>query len=301
MVAELIEKYVWLVQTFITAGTTGLTLEELAAKWERRFSVPYPRRTFNNHREAVAEVFGIWIECRRSDNKYYIEGGRELLDKDASVGWMISTFTVGSLLSLGRERLQGRVALENIPSGQIYLTPVISAMTEQKIVLITYRKYGNSETEALHVHPYAVKEFQSRWYLLGMCEERNALRLYGLDRIHSLEITDGKFKMPADFDVKGIFYNSFGPYLTSQDSVPVKILFRAKGKDVSYFKDLPLHHTQEIEKEEPDSAVFSINLVPNDNFYMELCRYGARIEILSPESVRERTAYEHSQALKIYQ
>ena len=72
MVTELLQKYIWLVQTFIRAGQNGLTLSEIESRWEDRFDSPYSRRTFNNHREAVEEVFGITIECNRSTNCYFI-------------------------------------------------------------------------------------------------------------------------------------------------------------------------------------------------------------------------------------
>ena len=77
MVSELIDKYIWLVQTFIDAGPGGLSLPEIAARWTARYGgADYPRRSFNNHREAVAEVFGIEIACNRSTNR---GGGRRSL------------------------------------------------------------------------------------------------------------------------------------------------------------------------------------------------------------------------------
>ena len=59
MVSELLQKYIWLVQTFIRAGEDGLSLQEISDKWESRFDSQYSRRTFNNHRMDVEDVFGI--------------------------------------------------------------------------------------------------------------------------------------------------------------------------------------------------------------------------------------------------
>ena len=75
MVTELLQKYIWLVQTFIRAGERGLSLNEIIDKWEMRFDSGYSRRTFNNHRAAVEEVFGIVIGCNRSTNRYFIKAG----------------------------------------------------------------------------------------------------------------------------------------------------------------------------------------------------------------------------------
>ena len=105
MVTELLKKYLWLVQTFIRAGERGLSLDEIMDKWEERFDSDYSRRTFNNHREAVYEVFGIDIQCNRSTNRYFIEYTEDVADENAETAWLINTFTVNSMLSLGKERL----------------------------------------------------------------------------------------------------------------------------------------------------------------------------------------------------
>ena len=133
MVQELLKKYIWLVQTLIRAGDRGLTLEELDRRWESRFGTGYARRTFNNHREAVEELFDIRIRCNRSTSRYFISGAAGMEDSDASAAWLINTFTVNEMLSLSRERLSGRVSVEDIPSGQRYLTAIIGAMTEQGV------------------------------------------------------------------------------------------------------------------------------------------------------------------------
>ena len=104
MVTELLQKYIWLVQTFIRAGETGLSLEEISDRWESRWDSAYSRRTFNNHREAVEEVFGIRIECNRSTNRYFVEYGDDISDSNAENAWLINTFTVNNMLSLGKER-----------------------------------------------------------------------------------------------------------------------------------------------------------------------------------------------------
>ena len=50
MVSELLDKYLWLMQTLVDAGERGLSLEEITSRWTARYGAPYPRRTFNNHR-----------------------------------------------------------------------------------------------------------------------------------------------------------------------------------------------------------------------------------------------------------
>ena len=298
MVQELLKKYIWLVQTLIRAGDRGLTLEELDRRWESRFGTGYARRTFNNHREAVEELFDIRIRCNRSTSRYFISGAAGMEDSDASAAWLINTFTVNEMLSLSRERLSGRVSVEDIPSGQRYLTAIIGAMTENSELKIAYRKYTSDEVSEYALQPYAVKESARRWYLVAWCHEREAVRVYGLDRIVNLEHTGRQFRMPQDFDVDALFATNFGVYLSSER--PVEIVFKASVKEAGYLRDLPIHPSQKETGNDGERITFSIFVRPNESLLMELFRLGSRIEVVSPDPIREKLMSEASALSELY-
>lgn len=298
MVTELLQKYIWLVQTFIKAGQYGLSLNEIEDRWEDRFDTPYSRRTFNNHREAVEEVFGIKIECNRSTNRYFVDLSEEVADENAEKAWLINTFTVNNILSLGKERLSGRVSVEDIPSGHKHLTNIMEAMTEGYEISMEYQKYNSSRSETLTVRPYAVKEYAKRWYLIAYCIERQGLRVYGLDRITGLKSTDRKFKMPKNFDVDELFSTSFGIYLP--EGKARTITFKTSETEAHFLRDLPLHKSQEEVKKEGDTITFSIFVCPDRNLIMEFCKYGSRLEVISPAEVRKAVAEEILKAADQY-
>ena len=298
MVTELLRKYIWLVQTFIRAGEYGLSLDEISDRWEARFGNAYSRRTFNNHREAVEEVFGIRISCNRSTNRYYIEYSDDISDENAETAWLINTFTVNNMLSLGKERLSGRVSVEDIPSGHKHLTSVMEAMTEGHEIRIVYQKYTSAKADTYTLKPYAVKEFAKRWYIVAYCIERQGLRVYGLDRILKLELTEETFEMPKDFDVDSLFATSFGIYLPQGSGET--ITFRTSTTEAKYLRDLPVHSSQKEVSSDETSVTFSIFVCPDKNLIMEFCKFGSRIEILSPKSVRESVAAELKKAAAIY-
>lgn len=298
MVTELLQKYIWLVQTFIRTGQNGLSLSEISDKWEDRFDLPYSRRTFNNHREAVEEVFGIRIECNRSTNRYYIDYSEDVSDENAESAWLINTFTVNNILSLGKQRLSGRVSVEDIPSGHLHLTGIMEAMTEGMEIEIDYQKYTSDSAETFTLRPYAVKEFAKRWYLIAFCIERDGLRVYGLDRVRGLKVTGRNFKMEPGFDVDELFATSFGIYLPGGKART--ITFRASEKEARFLRDLPLHKSQEEIESKDGYVTFSIFVCPDKNMIMEFCRYGSRIEVLSPADIRKEIAAELRAAAEIY-
>jgi hypothetical protein len=304
MVTELLQKYIWLVQTFVRAGEQGLTLGELSDRWEDRFDSPYSRRTFNNHREAVEEVFGIRIECNRSTNRYFIGYSKDIIDENAETAWLINTFTVNSMLALGKERLSGRIAVEDIPSGHIHLTAIMEAMTSNNEIIIEYMKYTSNEVSSYTLRPYAVKESARRWYVIGYCIERKQLRVFGLDRVHQLRISDRTFRMPAGFDVDEAFATSFGPYLP--EGPGRTIVFRAKETEARFLRDLPIHPSQKEIKISKTGGLsdrtvtFEIFASLNKAMIMEFCKHGCGIEVISPADVREAVAKELAAAAGLY-
>lgn len=311
MVSELIGKYIWLVQSLIAAGGGGMTFKELNEKYSGRFGQAYSRRTFNNHRLAVADLFCIDIDCDRSTNRYFIPYSGDVLDNNESIGWLVNTFTVNSLLSLGKERLSGRVSVEEIPSGQKYLTAIMQAMEDGKELEIVYGKYSSDSSETLHVQPFAIKEHEKRWYLVAFCHERagadrrnddiNAWRVYGLDRITSLQVTDVSFRMPKDFDVDGIFSQSYGIYFPKAGQKPVTIRFKVTDEEARYLRDLPIHRSQvEENAAKGDGRIFRIRVIPNRNLTMEFCRHAGRLEVIEPEEVRLSVKEELEKAYKQY-
>ena len=300
MVPELISKYIFLVQTFAEAGEAGLSWSQIRRRWEDRCGEEYPRRSFLNHRAAVEEIFGIAISCDRSTNLYRIDRSQSAVDKRAAVEYLINTFTVNSLLTLGRERLSGRVSVEDIPSGQTWLTPVMQAMLDNAVVRISYRKYLSEESECRTLRPYAVKEFEKRWYIVAYSEDASALRTYAMDRILSLERTGETFRMPAGFDVDSLFEASYGIYLP-EDETPVLVKLRTTLREAAYLQDLPLHPSQTLLEEAPDHCLFALRVIPNPNFLMELLSRGDRLEVLEPESLRESVKEALKKALQRYE
>ena len=214
------------------------------------------------------------------------------------------------MLSLGKERLSGRVSVEDIPSGHRHLTSIMEAMTGNNEIVIGYRKYTKEETDIYTIRPYAVKEFAKRWYIIGYCIERDAMRVYGLDRIMDMEITGNTFRMPKSFDVDELFATSFGIYIPEEKGQT--IIFRTSQTEANFLRDLPIHSSQkelvlkDVRRLFPETSpitedvFFEIFVCPNNALIMEFCKHAGRLEVLSPASVRETVATELMKAASQY-
>lgn len=297
----LFQEYTWLVNTLHRHGR--LTLDEINQKWlrtEMSEGVPLARSTFNRHRDAILDMFGIIIECDRKDGFRYYIFNEEELQEETIQNWMLSTLSVNSMLAESKG-VQKRILLESIPSDGEKLHKFIEAMKLGVRVMINYRRYGTEESKSsMKLNPFFVKLFNKRWYaLVKYPEPTGNLFTLAFDRILSLELTDEKFKYDKDFDPAAWFRDCFG--IVRDSEVPVeKVVIRAYGKESNYLRDLPLHHSQkEIEKGE-NYTDFELTLSPTADFFSPLLSRGAAIKILQPQWLADEIKQQHQAALELY-
>ena len=276
-----------------------MTFEELCSLWlmdEVADGRPLQRSSFNRHRDAIQNMFGIIIECDMKTYEYYI-GNPEALGDDSIERWLYSTTAVHGMLSES-SAVKDRVVLENVAAGLEYLQTIISAIKANRRLCLGYQKFGKEGYEKI-VSPYALKLFHQRWYMLAKTQE-NSMRLYALDRIHSLSVTKETFKMPADFSPQDYFAEYFG--VLTDSSVPMAhIVIRAHNWTPDYLRTLPLHQSQQELTSTPDYTDFSYDLRPTSDFIGQLLSQGSGIEVLEPQELRQKMRGLIEESLNRYQ
>jgi len=205
MAANVFNRYIWLVDTINRAGR--ITFEEINKKWLRTDwseGQKIPLRTFHNHRTKIEELFDINIDCDGYDH-YFIATGMD----DGLRNWLLNTFTVNNLIHESYS-LKDRILFEEIPSGQLFLATIIEAMRDGLTLQFQYKPFWNSEIPDIEIKPYCIKIFKQRWYVLGENTTLHKMRIYALDRIQSITISNTKFKIPKDFKADTYFENAYG-------------------------------------------------------------------------------------------
>ena len=288
MAANLLGRYIWEVNELLKSRH-GLTIEELSDRYSRYCNLSdgnkLVRKTWYEHRQQIGAQFGIWIECDKRTNRYYIANPEDMNSSELQQ-WLLNSFAVGNVLS-NSKALHGRILCEDIPSGFEFLTDIITAMKGNSIIEITYQGFWHDEPSTFKVKPYCLKIFKQRWYLVANNVAFEGIRIYGLDRIVNLAITNDKFKLPKDFDASELFDSSYGIIIGTEEKVE-HIEIKVYNGQVQYFRSLPLHHSQRETKSTDDYSVFEYDLKPTFDFIQELLSHGPDIEVMEPESLRQK-------------
>ena len=301
MAANLFNRYIWLVDNILRAGERGITLEEINRRWMRsqynETGDNYPERSFHRHKNAIKEMFDIDIECDKRTGCYTIANADDM-NQGGVRTWLLNTFAVNNLINESHH-LKRRILFEEIPSGQRFLTTIIEAMRDGLTVMLTYQSFNKDNPHTFEVHPYCVKVFKQRWYLVAYSPWYDDMRIYALDRVCDVETTENWFKLPKNFDARAYFAEAFGIIVDENykiESVEVKVIACQR----EYLRTLPLHHSQLEVETTDDYSVFLFSLRPTFDFQQELRRYGSAVEVLSPQWLRKEMAAETARISEIY-
>jgi hypothetical protein len=175
--AQIFHQYIWIINTLRAYGK--LTLEELNQQWiayRVADGNPLQRSSFNRHRDAIQDMFGIVIDCEPRTYKYFISN-KEVIDDDSIESWLFSTLTVHGMLA-DSAAVKERLVLENAPVGEQFLSIIIHAIRTNRRLRMGYKKFEAEGYEKV-VCPYALKLFHQRWYLLALNDEEQ-MRIYAL-------------------------------------------------------------------------------------------------------------------------
>ena len=264
-----------------------ITLAALKDEW-RKSSVndenkELAPRTFANYKQNIEDIFGIEIACDRATNEYYIVN-EDNLDNNAIRDWMLNSLSLRNLLNESTG-LHERIILEDVPSSHKFLTVIMNAMRDNRKIILSYKGYSMDDYKDMTVHPYSIRLFKRRWYLIGYSEYSKGVRLYMLDRASGARIVEESFQMPEDFDAEVFFEDYYG--VRKSEDAKEKVVLKASARVRDLVRTVPLHRTQVEIETNPEYSVFEYSLRPNFDFKQEIISYLDALEVLEPKSLRQ--------------
>ena len=182
--------------------------------------------------------------------------------------------------------MRSRILFEKVPSSSKWLPIIVNAMRDGKALEMTYQSFKRTEPTKFETHPYCLKIFRQRWYMLARTIGKEELRIYSLDRIIDINVLDKALEVPTGFDASGFFSDYFG-IIIGHNVQPSIVKIKASAEQAKYLESLPLHHSQSAIEVTPEYTVFRYHLVPTFDLKQEILGRGAALEVLSPEWFRK--------------
>ena len=179
-----------------------------------------------------------------------------------------------------------------------YFDPIVNAIENREVLRLYYLPFYEDKPYFNEVHPYLLKEHESRWYLVGLNAFKGKVRTYALDRIRDLQPSSGSTYTPPDFNTEEYFKYSIG-IIAPEGTAPL-IKLSVQKTQAQYLITRPWHDSQNIIDENEEELVFSFRLHPTYEFRALVLSLGKDGCILEPLSLREDLKKELELMLKHY-
>lgn len=299
MAKDYFKRYVWLIDLIGRYGY--LSKREIDDYWrssslndEKENHIP--ERTFHNHRQAILDTFGIEITFDRGRG-YYIANPDDLDGADIQ-NWLLESMSLSNLLNESAD-MRSRILFEKVPSSSKWLTVIVNAMRDGKALEMTYQSFNRPEPSTFETHPYCLKIFRQRWYMLARTIGKEELRIYSLDRVIDIKVLEKPLELPRNFDAADFFSDYFG-IIIGHNVQPSTLVIKASAEQAKYLESLPLHPSQTAVEVTPGYTVFQYRLVPTFDLKQEILSRGSTLEVLEPEWYRDEIIKELHKTLKNY-
>lgn len=189
---------------------------------------------------------------------------------------------------------------ENL-KGIEYLDELYKAILNKKVLNINYQSFTARKSSTFYLSPYWLKEYNNRWFLVGLKGKSTTLMHLALDRIKGVAIEDKKDFVDNPVFHPDSYYKHAVGVTVNDGMIPRKIQLRFNSRHAPYVVTKPLHHSQEILESSSDGIIISVKVVPNYEFDRLILGFGSGVEVLSPPSLRDRIALILKGAASVYE
>ena len=252
------------------------------------------QRTFQRMMNDIEDLFQVVIKCNR-DGFYYIAANESDME-NSKITQSLQFFNYQKYL----ENFETKIAYDkSCMVGQQFIYDIQNAIKEKNCIQFGYTKYNANENskETRDVAPYGLKEYKGRWYLVGLDNIKNEIRIFGLDRMSDFRESEAKMVSPKDFNIHTYFKHSIGISVDTYDiSEFVELEF--SHKLAGYIRNFPIHPSQTILMESKNRMVVKIRTYINLELVNELMQYSDDVKILKPASLKKMMIKRHEIFLK---
>ena len=261
----------------------------------------HSERTLQRDIEQLRNEFGIEITYSYVRRGYFIDEANSVhTDSFLRFLSIVNTAHLFTESLQESKKILNYIDFENQGSlkGLEYLRPLLFAINNCRQVALLYKKFQSSSKKNYVLWPYMLKEYQSRWYVLGMTDQKDFLVTFGVDRICELKVMTETFRPRADIHPDKLFAHTIG--VTHSISKVEQVILSFTPHQGHYIKTLPLHASQKVLIDNEQELRISLQIVINYECIQRILIQGDTVRVLSPQSLVEKIKTNLENTLKKY-
>ena len=200
---------------------------------------------------------------------------------------------------LGSEGLSGRVRILKTAArdvGPAFQIAAGALALRQRLIITHFNRGGGERTER-EVSPQRLVYYRDNWYLDAWCHLREGLRTFALDAVEQARVCE---RAAAEIDPETLAGHGARSYGIFSGGATQTALLRFRSKAARWVAKERWHRDQQGAWLDDGRYELRIPYGNPVELVMDLLRYGADVEVISPPELRELVAQRLSEAAALY-
>ncbi len=182
------------------------------------------------------------------------------------------------------------------PAGE-HFARVADATARRRRLWLAYHGRADDQRTEREVSPQRLLHYRDNWYLIAWCHLREALRIFSLDAIRAARILDSAAReVPAD-ELDRHQLDGYGIFAGRAEETAV---LRFNARRARWVSGEQWHPRQQGEWLDDGDYELRVPFSRPDELIMDILKYGADIEVVSPAWLRQRVARDLTEATARY-
>lgn len=183
--------------------------------------------------------------------------------------------------------------------GLNHFTEIFAAIQYRKVLEIRYKGFKQLEVIKIILHPYFLKQYNSRWFLFGYNENQKSISNLALDRVEELKEISGIYIENKEIDFEQYFDDVIGVTVKEKEE-PTIVRLNIEQSLWPYIESKPIHGSQKIKSRMDDGVVIELELQINYELISLLFSLGENVKVISPQTLRTILKTKADAVLKNY-
>jgi len=164
---------------------------------------------------------------------------------------------------------------------------VYQALLEEKCIKASYKGRGQTKNREYHIHPLGIVSRMGVIYLICTLWSYSEIKQFALHRFTAAEIVNEKSQKPDDYSLASyIDQNEEFSYVLSSSPLKLKALFDAH--TAQHLAETPLSPDQKLVKTDDGRIMITATVTDSLELQWWLQGFGEKVEVLEPESLRDK-------------
>jgi len=172
---------------------------------------------------------------------------------------------------------------------------ISQAIDKRRTAQMRYYSASRNTTGRREVDPYHLRYAAGGLYLIGYCHLRQEVRMFAVERIRSITLTDHPYQMPLGFNIEEYVQDAL--MIMRGRRIEVELMFSKRA--AAWVKDKNWHPSQETTLLKDGRIRMNLKVADTDELLGWILSFGSQVRVDRPDSLSVKVKEEVRKILRL--